>query len=169
MIHIWYTKAHIWYIYVYIIWVNWNPVRLFSGSAPDIYGNVSTKTAFQITDITNERWYTWALILSFSYSRIYNVFLLFSLEKCPLQKFPGKHGTFTQCCFNVWPPSSTLAQHRHNIGWMFHVCWVSGDCRCVVGLTCNRDCNACAHAPQTRCIVHCFKNIRAYKITGPWW
>ena len=30
---------------------------------------------------------------------------------------------FTQCCFNVGPPSSTLAQHWNSIGWMPRVCW----------------------------------------------
>ena len=37
---------------------------------------------------------------------------------------PSKHGTFTQCCFNVGPPSATLAQHWNNIGWTSRVCWV---------------------------------------------
>ena len=33
-----------------------------------------------------------------------------------------KHGAFTLCCFNVGPPSSTLAQHWNSIGWMPRVC-----------------------------------------------
>ena len=37
---------------------------------------------------------------------------------------PSKHGKFTLCCFNVGPPSSTLAQHWNTIGWMPLVCWV---------------------------------------------
>ena len=32
-------------------------------------------------------------------------------------------GVFTQCCFNVGPPSSPLAQHLNSIGWMTLVCW----------------------------------------------
>ena len=39
----------------------------------------------------------------------------------------SKHGAFTQCCFNVGPPSSTLAQHWNSIGWMSHVYW---QCQC---------------------------------------
>ena len=35
----------------------------------------------------------------------------------------SKHGAFTQCCFNVVPPSSTLAQHWNSIGWMPRLCW----------------------------------------------
>ena len=31
---------------------------------------------------------------------------------------------FTQCCFNVGPPSSPLAQHWNSIGWITCVCWV---------------------------------------------
>ena len=31
-------------------------------------------------------------------------------------RLPSKHETFTQCWFNVWPPSTTLAQHWTNIG-----------------------------------------------------
>ena len=38
-------------------------------------------------------------------------------------KLSGKHGVFTQCCFNAGPPSSTLAQHWNSIGWMIRVYW----------------------------------------------
>ena len=34
---------------------------------------------------------------------------------------PSKHGIFTQCCFNVGPSSSTLAQHWNSIRWMSRV------------------------------------------------
>ena len=40
---------------------------------------------------------------------------------------PSKHGAFTQCCFNVGPPSPTLAQHRDNIGQMPRVFWQTPD------------------------------------------
>ena len=36
---------------------------------------------------------------------------------------PSKQEAFTQCCFNVGPPSSTLAQHWNSIGWMPLVWW----------------------------------------------
>ena len=36
--------------------------------------------------------------------------------------FPSKHEAFTQCCFNVGPPSSTLAQHWNSIKWMPRNC-----------------------------------------------
>ena len=39
-------------------------------------------------------------------------------------RLPCEHEAFTQCCFNVGPPSSTLAQHWNSIGWMSRVCWV---------------------------------------------
>ena len=35
----------------------------------------------------------------------------------------SKHKTLTQCCFDVGPPSTTLAQHQNNIGPMSCVCW----------------------------------------------
>ena len=38
---------------------------------------------------------------------------------------PGKHGAFTQCCFNVGPASKTVAQHWNSIGWMSRVCWAT--------------------------------------------
>ena len=37
--------------------------------------------------------------------------------------FNSKHDASTQC-FNVGPPSSTLAQHWNSIGWMPRVYWV---------------------------------------------
>ena len=37
--------------------------------------------------------------------------------------YPSKHGAFIQSCFNVGPPSSTLAQYWNSIGWMSRVCW----------------------------------------------
>ena len=41
---------------------------------------------------------------------------------------PSKHETFTQCWFNVGPPSATLSQHWANIGWTSRVslagCWM---------------------------------------------
>ena len=44
-------------------------------------------------------------------------------------KFTGlissKHGTLTQCCFNVGPASATLIEHWNNIGSMYRVCWVN--------------------------------------------
>ena len=49
--------------------------------------------------------------------------------------YPGKHEAFTQCCFNIGPASSTLAQHWDRIAWMPLVCWdvasplhLCGDC-----------------------------------------
>ena len=36
----------------------------------------------------------------------------------------SKHEAFTQCCFNVGPPSSTLAQHWNSIGLIPCVCWL---------------------------------------------
>ena len=41
---------------------------------------------------------------------------------------PWKHGEFTQCCFNVGPPSSTLVQHWNSTGWMPRVCWAPTPC-----------------------------------------
>ena len=38
---------------------------------------------------------------------------------------PSKNETSTQCCTNVGPPSTTLAQHWLNIGWMSRVCWAT--------------------------------------------
>ena len=35
-----------------------------------------------------------------------------------------KHGEFIQCCFNVDPQSSTLAQHWNSIGWLYRVFWL---------------------------------------------
>ena len=49
---------------------------------------------------------------------------------------------FTQCCFNVGPPSSTLLQHWNNIGWMSFVCCVEtsarASCMTQVSLFINR-------------------------------
>ena len=39
------------------------------------------------------------------------------------QRMISKHKTTTQCCYNVGPPSSTLAQQCYNIGSMSRVCW----------------------------------------------
>ena len=36
---------------------------------------------------------------------------------------PSKHETFTKCCFNVGPPSFTLAQYWNNNVWMSLVCY----------------------------------------------
>ena len=45
---------------------------------------------------------------------------------------PSKYDAFTQCCFNVGPPSSTLAQN-----WMKVPCvWVY-PCICYSGMTCR--------------------------------
>ena len=38
---------------------------------------------------------------------------------------PSKDETFTQCCLNVGPSSSTLAQHLSSICWMPRVGWCS--------------------------------------------
>ena len=38
-------------------------------------------------------------------------------------EWPGKHGAFTGCSFNVGPPSSTLAQHWNSNGWMPRISW----------------------------------------------
>ena len=35
----------------------------------------------------------------------------------------SKHGSFTQCCFNVGPASKTVGQHWNSIGSMPRVCW----------------------------------------------
>ena len=43
----------------------------------------------------------------------------------PGKCLPSKHGEFTKCCFNVGPPSSTLAQHWNSIRWMPHVFWIN--------------------------------------------
>ena len=32
---------------------------------------------------------------------------------------------FTLCCYNVGPPSATVAQHFNNIGLTLCVCWVN--------------------------------------------
>ena len=32
--------------------------------------------------------------------------------------YPSKHKTFTKCCCNVGPPSTTMAQHYSNIWWV---------------------------------------------------
>ena len=62
--------------------------------------------------------------------------------------YPSKHGAFTQCCFNVGPPSSTLAQHWNSIGWMPRVCW---------GTSAQHDCelnargNACFYITRCEC------------------
>ena len=48
----------------------------------------------------------------------------------------SKHDTSTQYWTNVGPPSTTLAQHWSNIGWMYRVCWVItqqlAQCQCMV-------------------------------------
>ena len=41
-----------------------------------------------------------------------------------IRPVPNKQETFTQCWFNIGPPSSTLAQHWTSTGWTFRVCWV---------------------------------------------
>ena len=37
---------------------------------------------------------------------------------------PSRHKALTQCCSNAGPPSSTLAQHKNNIGSMPRDSWV---------------------------------------------
>ena len=52
-----------------------------------------------------------------------------------INKVRSKHGTFTQCCFNVGPTSKTVGQHWNSLGWMPRVCWVGEMTRlsyCVV-------------------------------------
>ena len=44
-----------------------------------------------------------------------------------------KHVTFTQCCFNVDPKSSTLAQHWNSIGWLY--CFLTAVCRWLYAVT----------------------------------
>ena len=39
-----------------------------------------------------------------------------------LRQYISKHMAFTQCCFNIDPKSSTLAQHWNIIGWLSSVC-----------------------------------------------
>ena len=36
---------------------------------------------------------------------------------------PSTHETLNQCCFNIGPSSSTLAQHYSNIEPTSRVCW----------------------------------------------
>ena len=43
-------------------------------------------------------------------------------------KLSSKHETFTQCWFNVGPPSATLDQLWTNIRWTSRVCWVIITC-----------------------------------------
>ena len=43
---------------------------------------------------------------------------------CGLTNNPGKHEPFAQCCINVGPPSTTLCQHKYNIGATpRRMCW----------------------------------------------
>ena len=46
---------------------------------------------------------------------------LYCLMAPPSIVCPGKYLISNQCCFNVAPPSSTLAEHLV-IGWTSHVC-----------------------------------------------
>ena len=46
-------------------------------------------------------------------------------QKAATAHLPSKHEAFTQCSFNVGPPSPTLAQHWNSIGWMPRACWAS--------------------------------------------
>ena len=68
---------------------------------------------------------------------------------------PSKHETLTQCCCNIGPPSSTLAQHYSNIGSTSLV--EAGPCpfravRCMVCL--NRLCGIrrCAFNSPSSCV-----------------
>ena len=42
-----------------------------------------------------------------------------------------QHKTFTQCCINVGPSSSTQAQHRASLGGCLGACWEWALCVCV--------------------------------------
>ena len=44
-----------------------------------------------------------------------------------------KHKTFTQCCANVGPASTTLGQHWYSIGWMSRVFWAAWPSGCADG------------------------------------
>ena len=47
--------------------------------------------------------------------------LLYLIKTCAV--YPSEHDPLYQCCFNVGPPSLTLAQHWNSIDWMHRVCW----------------------------------------------
>ena len=45
-----------------------------------------------------------------------NIWWTLWLSAAQSRQHPGKHGTWSQCLVDVGPPSTTLVQHRPNIG-----------------------------------------------------
>ena len=83
---------------------------------------------------TNKSFYFSKYCLLFLQNKIYHFlidnFVLFCvLFVLVIQKqhmhiyYPSKQDTTTECLTNVGPPSTTLAQHWSNIGWLCRVCW----------------------------------------------
>ena len=62
----------------------------------------------------------------------------------------NKHDTSTQCLTNVGPPSTTLAQHWSNIGWMSRIYWVLTD---WLATPAAADCSA-SHRPANTIIIN---------------
>ena len=67
--------------------------------------------------------------------------------RCELCDYTSRHETLNQCWFHVGPPSTTLAQHEHNIGATTRVCWrviISVSCLwwssgfCTMGYACTK-------------------------------
>ena len=73
-----------------------------------------------MTSVCNRKYFVWNInwwIKECGWGRcIYN--FNWAEEHTEVINHPSKLWTFTQCCFNVGPPFSTLAQHWNSIEWI---------------------------------------------------
>ena len=61
---------------------------------------------------------------TFSWGRLFKAYVdIAGKGLWPIRIHSSKNKTFTQYCFNVGPPSSTLAQHWTSMGSTSRVCW----------------------------------------------
>ena len=81
----------------------WANVVLMLGQCPKPWANINAVLAQSLVFVGSwhNYYYTW--------------YFLF---------FPSKQGKLDQCCLNIGPLSSTMAQHWHNIGSTTLVYWV---------------------------------------------
>ena len=65
----------------------------------------------------------WPNIETSLFQRVVFTGIVLKLNGCWSWAKPSKHSTWTQCWFNVGPPSQTVDQHQISIGSTSRVCW----------------------------------------------
>ena len=88
------------------------------------------------------------------------IYTIYTLYTSTYTIEPSRQEILSQCCFNIGPPSSTLAQYLPNTGWMSRVCWDGSDYPANTKKHCitfvQRRPNACDVGPA---LYKCYTNV----------